>query len=86
MKKLPALVMRKILALIAAIIGAWVFNVIFNAIFIIPISILIHKMGIASLGVGGALNLTGVTFNIFISIFVGYKIYKKFAKVKNTEI
>ena len=77
--------MRKILAIIAAVVGACVFNVIFSLI-ITSISLFIEFIGIASYHSGGALQLIGGIFNIFISIFVGYKIYKKFAKVKNTEI
>ena len=78
--------MRKILAIIASVVGAWVFNVIFNTIIIIPISMFIHSIGLASYASGGVLELTGVALNVFISIFVGYKIYKKVTKVKNTEI
>ena len=67
--------MKKILAIIAAVVGAYVFNTIFNIIILI-----------IGINPTGALGFTALALNAFISIFVGYKIYKKFAKVKNTEI
>ena len=67
--------MKKILAVIAAVFGAYVFNYIFNTFFLI--------IGLPPTDI---LGFTAWALNVLISLFVGYKIYKKFAKAKGTEI
>ena len=73
--------MNKILAFIAAVVAGILSNFIFGPI-IAVLSVFVESLGIASYRSGGFLNLTGVVFSIFLSFYVGYKVYKRITRVK----
>ena len=77
--------MNKILAFIAAVVAGILSNFIFGPI-IAVLSVFVESLGIASYRSGGFLNLTGVVFSIFLSFYVGYKVYKRITRVKESKV
>ena len=57
------------------------FTAIFGAI-IAVISTVIASWGLATYSVGGVLHTSGNIINIFLSFYVGYKVYKRITRVK----
>jgi len=76
--------MNKILAFIAAVVAFILSNVIFGQI-ITVLSVFVEFLGLASYRSGGFLNLIGAGFTIFLSIYVGYKVYKRITRVKENK-
>ncbi|MDA8755527.1 hypothetical protein N9M98_01965 [Candidatus Pseudothioglobus singularis] len=77
--------MNKILAFIAAVVAGILSNFIFGPI-IAVLSVFVESLGLASYRSGGFLDLTGVVFSIFLSFYVGYKVYKRITRVKESKV
>jgi len=77
--------MNKILAFIAAVVAAILSNFIFGPI-IAVLGVFVDSLGLASYHSGGFLNTIGVIFSIFLSIYVGYKVYKRITRVKESKV
>ena len=76
--------MNKILALIAAVVAAILSNFIFGPI-IAVLSVFVESLGIASYRSGSFLHLTGAIFSIFLSVYVGYRVYKRITHIKDNK-
>ena len=76
--------MREVIAFITAIIVAFIFTAIFGAI-IAVISTFIASLGFATYSIGGPLHVSGNILNIFLSFYVGYKVYKRITRVKENK-
>ena len=77
--------MNKILAFIAAVVAGILSNFIFGPI-IAVLSVFVESLGLASYRSGGFFDLTGVVFSIFLSFYVGYKVYKRITRVKESKV
>ena len=77
--------MNKFLAFIAAVVATILSNFIFGPI-IAVLGVFVESLGLASYRSGGFLNIIGIIFSIFLSFYVGYKVYKRITRVKESKV